>query len=232
MMRKACLALLALVVLAGGLQAQISAKLMRYLDVSDKQICFVYGGDIWLVDKNGGTAVQLTHSPGEESWPHFSPDGARIAYTASYNGNPDVYVISVQGGVPTRVTYPSFLDRLVDWHPDGKRLLFASNRAMGVRGLNHFYLVPAAGGFPERLKVPYGELGSFSEDGKQLAYVTKITENYPFKRYRGGNSSDVIVYDFRPIRPRTSPGTRPSTASRPGSARLSISCRTGTRICA
>ncbi|MBN1939757.1 MAG: PD40 domain-containing protein, partial [Candidatus Aminicenantes bacterium] len=172
MRKKACLALLALGFLAGGLQAQISAKLMRYLDVSETQICFVYGGDIWLADKNGGHAVQLTRSPGEESWPRFSPDGSRIAYTAAYNGNPDVYVISVKGGVPTRVTYPSFSDRLVDWHPDGKRLLFASNRAMGVRSLNHFYLVPAAGGFPERLKVPYGELGSFSQDGKQLAYVT------------------------------------------------------------
>jgi tricorn protease len=28
---------------------------MRYLDVSATQITFVYGGDIWLVDKNGGT---------------------------------------------------------------------------------------------------------------------------------------------------------------------------------
>jgi tricorn protease len=196
MRKRMCLAVLSFTLLAGGLQAQISAKLMRYLDVSDKQISFVYGGDIWLVDKNGGPAVQLTHSPGEESWPRFSPDGRRIAYTAAYNGNPDVYVVPVQGGVPTRVTYPSFADRMVDWHPDGKRLLFASNRASGVRGINHFYLVPAEGGFPERLKVPYGELASFSDDGKQLAYVTRITESYPFKRYRGGYSSDIIVYDL------------------------------------
>jgi len=196
MKKKVCLALLALVVSAASLQAQISAKLMRYLDVSDKQICFVYGGDIWLVDKNGGAAVQVTHSAGEESWPHFSPDGSRIAYTAAYNGNPDVYVVPVQGGVPKRVTYPSFPDRLVDWHPDGKRLLFASSRASGVRGINHFYLVSAEGGFPEKLKIPYGELASFSGDGKQLAYVTKITENFPFKRYRGGLSSDVVIYDL------------------------------------
>jgi tricorn protease len=197
MKKKACLALLlALVFSAGSLQAQVSAKLMRYLDVSDKQICFVYGGDIWLVDKNGGTALPLTHSAGEESWPRFSPDGSRVAYTAAYNGNPDVYVVPVQGGVPVRVTYPSFPDRLVDWHPDGKRLLFASSRASGVRGINHFYLVSADGGFPEKLKIPYGELASFSEDGKKLAYVTKITENYPFKRYRGGLSSDVVVYDL------------------------------------
>lgn len=108
MKKKACLALLlALVFSAGSLQAQVSAKLMRYLDVSDKQICFVYGGDIWLVDKNGGTALPLTHSAGEESWPRFSPDGSRVAYTAAYNGNPDVYVVPVQGVVPVRVTYPS-----------------------------------------------------------------------------------------------------------------------------
>ena len=57
---------------------QISAKLMRYADVSDTQITFVYGGDIWIMPKTGGTAIQVTHSPGEESWPRFSPDGKYI----------------------------------------------------------------------------------------------------------------------------------------------------------
>lgn len=46
---------------------QINAKLMRYMDVSGSQIAFVYGGDIWLVAKEGGMATQLTNSPGEES---------------------------------------------------------------------------------------------------------------------------------------------------------------------
>ena len=176
--------------------AQISAKLMRYMDVSDKQIAFVYGGDIWLVAKEGGTAIQLTNSPGEESWPKFSPDGKEIAYTAAYNGNSDVFTVSVNGGLPTRVTYNSFSDRLIDWHPNGKKLLFASAREHGVGRLNQFFLVEKSGGFPEKLKIPYGELASFSADGKQLVYITKITENYPFKRYRGGLSSDLITYDF------------------------------------
>ncbi len=77
---------------------QTNARLMRYADVSDNQIAFVYGGDIWIVDKTGGTATQVTHSPGEESWPRFSPDGSEIAYTASYNGNQDVYVMPAAGG--------------------------------------------------------------------------------------------------------------------------------------
>ncbi len=176
-------------------QAQISAKLMQHMDVSDTKIAFVYGGDIWVVDKEGGTAVKLTSSPGEESWPKFSPDGSEIAYTASYDGNQDVYVMPVTGGVPTRVTYQSHTDRMVEWHPDGERLLFASRRHMGQRGSREFFLVDKEGGLPEKLPVPYGELASYSPDGSRLAYITKITENYPFKRYKGGLESDILIYD-------------------------------------
>ncbi len=176
--------------------SQISAKLMRYMDVSDTQITFVYGGDIWIMPKTGGTAIQVTHSPGEESWPRFSPDGNWIAYTASYNGNLDVFVMSALGGVPTRVTYQSHADRMVDWHPDGEHILFASARESGIRRINQFYLVNKKGGFPKKLRIPYGELASFSPDGNFLAYITKITENYPFKRYRGGLASDIIIYDL------------------------------------
>ena len=176
---------------------QISAKLMRYMDISDTQITFVYGGDIWVIAKSGGTAIQVTHSPGEESWPRFSPDGKSIAYTASYNGNQDIYVMPTLGGVPTRLTYQSHSDRMVDWHPDGKHILFASNRESGQRRVRQLYLVSKDGGLPEKLKVPYGELASYSPDGNFLAYITKITENYPFKRYRGGLASDIIIYDLR-----------------------------------
>jgi tricorn protease len=182
---------------SGGVAyGQISAKLMRYMDVSETQIIFVYGGDIWVMPKGGGTAIQVTHSPGEESWPRFSPDGQFIAYTANYNGNADVYVMPAGGGVPTRVTYQSFDDRMVDWHPDGERLLFASSRESGQGRLNQFYLVSKTGGLPEKLKIPYGELASYSPNGTHLAYITKITENYPFKRYRGGLASDIIVYNL------------------------------------
>ena len=70
---KKSLFLLSLLFLANPSHGQISAKLMRYMDVSDEQITFVYGGDIWVMPKAGGQAVQVTHSPGEESWPRFSP---------------------------------------------------------------------------------------------------------------------------------------------------------------
>ncbi|MEM7297034.1 MAG: PDZ domain-containing protein, partial [Bacteroidota bacterium] len=184
--------------LSFNLVSQINAKLMRYVDVSETQICFVYGGDIWVVDKNGGTATQLTNSPGEESYPKFSPDGTEIAFTARYRGNPDVYVMPTTGGVPVRLTYGSHNDRMVDWHPSGDKIMFASRRETGIPAgrLNQLFLIPKTGGMPERLPMPYGEIATYSADGKQLAYITKITETYPFKRYRGGLTSDVLLFDL------------------------------------
>jgi len=195
-MRSQFILILAFCFFQNSVYSQISAKLMRYMDISDTHITFVFGGDVWISEKSGGNALQLTHSPGEESWPKFSPDGMSIAYTASYNGNQDVYVMPVKGGIPARITYKSTTDRLIDWHPDGKHLLFVSEGDNGGRRLlNQFYLVSKDGGFAEKLPIPYGELASYSPDGKKLAYITKITENYPFKRMRSGNNSDIFIYD-------------------------------------
>ena len=192
---KTSITVVILLMLATICQAQISAKLMRQMDVSETHIAFVFSGDIWLVEKEGGMAVQLTRSPGEESWPRFSPNGQLLAFSANYNGSNDIYVMPVMGGLPKRITYQSYSDRLVDWHPDGNCLLFASSR-QGSRGPGQFYRVNAEGGLPEKLAIPYGELASYSPDGNELAYITRITENYPFKRYRGGLTSDIIVFDL------------------------------------
>src|SRR5262245_29520508 len=102
--------------------AQIDARLFRYPDVSATQIAFVYGGDIWIVPRSGGSAFRLTSSTGEESWPRFSPDGKTIAFSATYDGNTDVYTMPVTGGGPVRLTWHDGRDRVVVWNRDGKRI--------------------------------------------------------------------------------------------------------------
>ena len=179
--------------------AQVDARLFRYPDVSSSHITFVYGGDIWLAPKSGGTAVRLTSSSGEEAFPRFSPDGKTIAFTATYRGNADIYTMPVAGGVPERLTWHAMPDRVVDWHPDGNRILFASLRENQVGNINNLFLVSKEGGLPEKLAIPYGELGSFSPDGESIAYVSRITENYPFKRYRGGLASDVVIFNLKKL---------------------------------
>src|SRR2546421_11564899 len=82
--------------------AQIDAGLFRYPDVSQTQIVFTYANDIWIIPKEGGTAIKLSSPPGVESFPKFSPGGKSIAFTGDYDGNQDVYVMPVIGGVPVR----------------------------------------------------------------------------------------------------------------------------------
>jgi tricorn protease len=177
--------------------AQVDARLFRYPDVSATQISFVYGGDIWLAPKAGGNAIRITSSTGEESFPRFSPDGKTLAFTATYRGNADVYTMPVTGGMPLRLTWHAMTDRVIDWHPDGNQILMASQRENNVGSVNQLYLLNKKGGLPEKLPIPYGELGSFSPDGGSIAYVSRITENYPFKRYRGGLASDVVIFDLK-----------------------------------
>ena len=79
--------------------------LLRHPTVSATQIVFVYGGDLWRVAKEGGTAQRLTATVGAASRPVFSPDGSEIAFTGTYDGNADVYLIPAGGGTPRRLTY-------------------------------------------------------------------------------------------------------------------------------
>ncbi|MGH7670434.1 MAG: hypothetical protein ACRENQ_13180, partial [Gemmatimonadaceae bacterium] len=86
-------ALFALLTLPTVGSAQIDARMLQQPDVSATQIAFVYAGDIWIVPKTGGVANRLSSPRGEESFPRFSPDGSKLAFTADYDGNQDIYVM-------------------------------------------------------------------------------------------------------------------------------------------
>jgi len=197
LLARLALAAAAMVVPAAQAAAQVDARMFRYPDVSATQIAFVYAGDIWTVPKAGGVATRLSSPAGEEMFPRFSPDGKTIAYSASYDGNMEVYVIPATGGMPVRLTHHPMGDRLIDWHPDGRRVLFASSRESGRQRFSQFYLVPATGGLPERLAVPYGEFGAFAADGRRFAYMPQSQDFRTWKRYRGGWASDIWLFDLQ-----------------------------------
>lgn len=196
---KLALCLLFLCLTAASVAAEVNASLLRYPDVSDTHIAFVYAGDIWLVGKDGGTAHRLSSPAGEEQFPKFSPDGSRIAFSANYDGNTDVYVIPTMGGTPHRITYHPGNDRLVDWGPDGGRLLFASQRTSGVPRYNQLWTVSVGGGLPERLPMPYGEFGALDPEGNRIAYSPKDRGFRTWKRYRGGAAPEVWLFDLKTL---------------------------------
>jgi len=63
------------------------------------QIVFTYANDLWVIPKDGGTAIKLSFNrPVSKAFPKFSPDGKSIAFSGNYDGNLDAYVIPVSGG--------------------------------------------------------------------------------------------------------------------------------------
>ncbi len=188
--------LVTILLLSAPADAQVNAKMLRYPDVSETQITFVYAGDIWVAPKTGGTAHRLSSPPGEESFPRFSPDGNTIAFTGNYDGNQDLYLLPSQGGNPTRLTHHPGADRMLDWYPDGSDLLFSSQRYSGRQRFGQFYRVSKSGGLPDKLPVVRAEFGSISEDGKMLAYIPIDVSFRTWKRYRGGRAPDIWLFDL------------------------------------
>lgn len=187
---------LSLSVIAATVDAQVDARMLQYPDVSESHVVFSYGGDLWIVAKQGGTALKLSSPTGQELFPHFSPDGSRIAYSANYDGNLDVYIVPTLGGLPTRVTYHGIPDRVIDWYPDGSAILFASSMNSGRQRYSQFYKIAPTGGLPDRLPIPYGEFAAVSADGKRVAYTPQTQAFRTWKRYRGGWAPDIWVYDL------------------------------------
>jgi len=171
--------------------------LLRKPTVSETQIAFSYGGDLWIVDRSGGDARRLTSDAGIEIDPIFSPDGATIAFTGEYDGNEDVFVIPSSGGIPRRLTsLPG--DEAVGWSRDGKRVLIRSVR-QSYSGFQQLYEVGLSGGLPELVQLPMAVEGSYSPDSSHIAYVpfTNFRESWQFQRglkhYRGGTASPVWI---------------------------------------
>ena len=181
-------------------------------DVSEDQVVFVYGHDLWLVGRAGGRAHRLTAVPGRELAPHFSPDGKRIAYSANYGGQIDVFTISVDGGQPVQHTWHPGADVVRGWTHDGSGILFSSRRH-GSPPDAQLYTAPLAGGPPTRWPLPAVGHVSPSPDGKHLAYTPIRDAFHTWKRYRGGRLPPVWIYDLATHEVEVVPHERASDTS-------------------
>jgi tricorn protease len=170
--------------------------LLQWPTLSDTQIAFSYGGEIWIVSRDGGTAQRLVTGSDRLVGPVFSPDGTMIAYTGNYNGNDDVYVVPAAGGEPQRLTYHPGEDVAIGWTPDGKSVLFTSRRA-SYSDPAQFYTMPLQGDpFPTELPLPMGSQGTYSPDGSHFAYVPFFQWEPYWRDYRGGQTTPIWIADL------------------------------------
>ena len=182
-------------------------RLLRYPNTSDKHITFTYGGNIYIASLDGGLATKLTSHIGIEHISRFSPDGQTIAFIGEYDGNPEIYTMSINGGTPKRITYsmdhPNMTDRrgpdkiIMQWTSDGKQIIYRGKMETWNGAIGKLYKTNADGsGLPVDVPVPKSGFASFSPDETKMAYNRIFREYRTWKRYRGGQADDIWIYDF------------------------------------
>ncbi|MCP4361834.1 MAG: protease [Chloroflexi bacterium] len=170
--------------------------LLKQPTVSADHIAFLYASDIWLAERDGRYPHRLTAQKGFKSTPMFSPDGQWIAFSGNYDGNSSIYVISIQGGSPQRLTFHPGEDWMRGWTADGQHILFATSRDAPTLRYRRLYSVSLAGGFPQPLPMPMAERGVYSPDGSHIAYTTIPEPFWSWKQYRGGQTVPIWVLDL------------------------------------
>ena len=166
---------------------------------------------LWVVDVKSGSAKQITEgNDWNDSDPHWSPDGTRIAFVSNRTGkeydlnrNTDVWVISADGGALTKISDHEEADNSPRWSPDGKTIAYVGV----VRQRDHpkIWLAPTAGGAASVLAengldlIPGGL--EWANDGKSLYFEAGVKgETHLFRIDVAKKSAVQVTSGARAIR--------------------------------
>jgi Tol biopolymer transport system component len=117
----------------------------------------------------------LTHL-GQSYDPEWSPDGKRIVFDTTRDGNSEIYVMNANGTNQTRLTRNPASDVKPSWSPDGKQIAFQTNRD----GNDEIYVMsPVAGARAIDITVnPSRDADpAWSPNGRQIAFDTNRDGN-------------------------------------------------------
>ncbi|MDP2423104.1 MAG: acetyl-CoA synthetase, partial [Bacteroidales bacterium] len=193
--------------LAANMKAMDDARLLRYPDINNNLIAFVYAGDIWTVNASGGEARRLTSHEGLELFPKISPDGKWIAFSAEYTGSRQVWVMPSEGGTAKQLTFYNsvgvmpprggFDHVILDWTPDSKQIMIRANRTPFGERQGRYFLVSLEGGLEKPLPIVNGGFAVLSPDATQVCFTPVDREFRTWKRYKGGRATELWTYDLK-----------------------------------
>lgn len=104
-----------------------SSSYFRFPAVRGDTVVFTAEGDLWKSNVRGGPAQRLTTHPGYETNAAISRDGQWVAFSASYEGAQDAYVMPLAGGLPRRISYDNGGVLVLGWTAQGEVLISTQN---------------------------------------------------------------------------------------------------------
>jgi Tol biopolymer transport system component len=157
-----------------------------------------------------GNMLGLVGPPGEYVQPRISPDGGRIVYSRpDEKGNRDLWFMEVTRGVTNRLTTNPANDWWPAWSPDGRRIVFNSDRGARSTYIKDS-LDPAGGETP--LTDTAGQPTDWSLDGRWIVlYGDGRSPNSGSIKIASADQGHVFTFlnsAFAVSPPRFSPDTR------------------------
>jgi Tol biopolymer transport system component/DNA-binding winged helix-turn-helix (wHTH) protein len=130
---------------------------------------------IFIADVADPKPRRLTAAPKftDDRNPSISHDGKQLAFLRETDyATRDIYIVTVSGGAPRRLTFRKASVHRPTWTSDDKRILF-TDAGGGFGYHNDLYSVPVSGGTPERLPFSNHDASdaAISAQGDKLLYV-------------------------------------------------------------
>ena len=130
--------------------------------------------DLYVMDSGGNNVVRLTHDNFFESRATWSPDGTKIAFSSSRDGNSEIYATDADGNNVINLTKHKMQDVVPSWSADGSKIAFASFRNGGLNDPFHIFVMNADGTGRRNLTDNTGLTKSWhptwSPDGKKIVF--------------------------------------------------------------
>ncbi len=126
-----------------------SAELAQYQDLLAKGLIRPSKVELFVMNADGSDQRQITALGGANFGPSWSPDGTKIIFSSNFfaprSGNFELFLVSATDSLagPDRieqVTFNDSFDGFPIFHPNGRQLLWASNRHGATQGETNLFI--------------------------------------------------------------------------------------------
>ena len=154
-----------------------------------------YYGSVWRIPikmGKGGEPTRVTAIRARVTYPHYSPDGKRIAFQAGSSGVNEIWLCDVDGSNSVQLTtFGKGMSGSPRWSPDGQTIAFDSN----VAGNWDIYLIRSAGGRPVRLTTNQATdvIPRWSRDGRRIYFSSSRTGRTEIWKVQPDGTSETQV---------------------------------------
>ena len=167
--------------LLGGVRANVGAAIAHFAVSATGALVYVSGSAddnaelVWVDIK--GAQQPITSEKGAYQYLRVSPDGTRVAYTASSGADRDIFVLDWARNSKIRLTKEAGGETSPIWSPDSRRIAYNASRTGGQSSI--YWRAADGSGEEEQLttgpnlRVPF----SWSRDGQTLFFVEQNPQN-------------------------------------------------------